>query len=106
MISDHVADKNSLQNRNVTKPLLPHQALMRAVNERDRQGASSAIAAGAIPMGLVIRAIEARQGYVDFLLLFIDAGCKEHIERIAVHLEAWGRYPAELAAIDKWLETH
>ena len=106
MISDAVVIEHSLPNRIGTKPLLPHQALMRAIIERDRQGASVAIAAGANPMGLVRRAIEWRQGHVDFLLLFIEGDCKEHIEPMAVHLEAWGRYPKELESIEKWLAAH
>ena len=106
MISPTVATASVLPNTSAPKPLLPEQSLTRATMMRDRQGATDAVIAGANPMRLIRRAIEARQGHVDFLLLFIEADNKEHIESMASHLNAWGRYPAELAALEVWLAAH
>ena len=89
-----------------TKPLLPQQALLLAIIERDHESATAAVSAGAAPMALMRAAIEARQGYVDFLLRYVNANCKEYVVAITAYLEAWSKYPGELAALNDWIAAH
>jgi hypothetical protein len=57
-------------------------------------------------MALMRAAIEARQGYVDFLLRYVNANCKEYVVAITAYLEAWSKYPGELAALNDWIAAH
>lgn len=106
MISRNVAGRPSTTPTKIPRILPPRQAFLLAVLERDHIKATAAISAGAEPMAAMKVAIEARQGYVDFLLAYVGSDRKEYVVAMAAHLERFSKYPAALASLEAWIATH
>lgn len=84
----------------------PTQSLLAATIRRDVTAARAAIAAGAHPMSIMEKAIEARHGCAEFLLQLVEADSIEYVRQMAAHLESWSRYPEELAALLVWITAN
>lgn len=106
MISRNVSRPHSTPAAKAARILPPRQAFLLAVLERDHIKAEAAISAGAEPMAAMKIAVEARQGYVDFLLPYVGSDRKEYVVAMAAHLERFSKYPAALASLEAWISTH
>lgn len=87
----------------VQKAKCPRQRLMLAILLRDDARVRAALAEGAETMEVLQWMIEARKGYVNFLLNYVPIERLPHIKIKARFLRDWDLYPEALMALENWI---